>query len=385
MNLPDISDPCDCGGSVLVKSIVPGAIVEVYQFRSGKYSLVGSARAGDTSVSVDVPPLVNLNSLEATQRMGVVRSGMSVPGIISDPPACHYVSYVPNSTVRLCQFTQDSDPTGRPHAGPTTPLGLAGTDLGISVEHGGRLYLFFGDSTLEIDLIRSRVTERGSDPIAWLTTQDPDDLENAAPDLHWITHPDGFFRRLAVDGLPVLGDYEVPTGAFSYDGHLFVFVANEPREDPHRMTASHLAGCDDPFNNNFKLLDHISNIGSPYPGGRWMIHISPTVIRNAEWPELPSTVGDGLLMFGSSAYFGYYKPDLNINEVVLGGNVYLAWAPLTPGLGLSRSPIPSAYDWHFYTGPGPQWYTLREMEMEGTGRMPDTGPHEGYLGTPVLG
>jgi hypothetical protein len=49
-------------------------------------------------------------------------------------------------------------------------------------------------------------------------------------------------QQCHADGLPVMADFEVPTCAFSYDGHLFVFVANELREPPQRMTASHLAG-----------------------------------------------------------------------------------------------------------------------------------------------
>src|SRR5262249_47593296 len=55
---PHVHDPaCDCGGSVLVEAVTPGAIVELFRRSGGARVLVGSWWAGDTFGSVDVPPM----------------------------------------------------------------------------------------------------------------------------------------------------------------------------------------------------------------------------------------------------------------------------------------------------------------------------------------
>ena len=109
---------------------------------------------------------------------------------------------------------------------------LNGTDLGVPVEHGGKLYFFFGDAAPYNDIV-------DDDPIAWMTTADPDDLE-FWPDVHWIVNSAGRFQPLTVEG-QTLGNFEVPTGAFSWDGHLYVFIARAKLEEPTaRMTTSTL-------------------------------------------------------------------------------------------------------------------------------------------------
>ena len=361
---PVVSDPaCDCGGSVHVHHVLPGTVTEVFLVRPGaNHAYLGSARSGADTVSVDVPPLSAGDQLQARQRLGPTRSGL---GLVATAPLTPHWAYVPNSAFRLCQLTQDWDPTGRPHAGATTPFGITGTDLGIPVDHGGRLYLFFGDCG-----------EEGADPIGWLTTNDPDDLETMAPDMHWILGDDGQFRRLIVHDLPPLGIFEVPTGAFSYDGHIFIFVGNDRHDGKGPMTASHLAVGDDPHHDFQLLLDISSTTGGqilvlnpdgsvtpgPYPARRWMLHISATVVNNADWPGLPSNSGEGLLMFGSSVYRGDPASNLAPPEKVF-SNVYLAWAPLTPDVVAPHAPIPHAEDWQFVTGfavsGDPVWGSIR--------------------------
>jgi hypothetical protein len=67
-------------------------------------------------------------------------------------------------------------------------------------------------------------------------------------------------------------------------------------------------------------------------------------------------------MFGSSAYRGD-PPDVLPTETA-NGNVYLAWAPLTPGVSPPHAPIPSADKWQFFAGLNasdmPTWRTLAE-------------------------
>jgi hypothetical protein len=349
---PTVADPaCDCGGSVLVRDVVPGTIVEVFLKRpGGTFAAAGSARSGASEVSVDVPPLnpgapplQPGDQLKARQRMPY---GVSSEGSVATSGALPRWAYVADKAHRICQLTQDWEPTDRPHPGNTTPIGITGTDLGIPVEHNGRMYLFFGDCREAPDVTTD------ADPIAWTTDDDPDDLETWPLDLHWILGNDGKFRRLAVNGLPPLENFEVPTGAFSYEGRVYLFVAREKRLAPDRMIASFLAGVGDP-QQNFELLQVISRTEGPLdpaqtPGRRFMLHISPVVVSNAAWPGLPSATGDGLLLFGSSNYRGIPENERTAIEVT-NGNVYLAWAPLTSGTW-PAAPIPRADQWMFVVG-----------------------------------
>jgi len=362
---PTVKDPaCDCGGSVLVEGVTHGAIVEVFREHSPNNDLlIGRWHAGASAVSVDVPRLKGAERLRAAQRMGSQRSGLGAAANSVDPP--HW-RYEPGTAFRLCQLTHDSDPGDRPHPVPTTQFGIAGTDLGVPVEHEGRLYLFFGD-TAEFE------DEVDWDPIAWLTTSDVDDLETQAPDVSWVLNGGGKYHWLSLNG-EGLGNFEVPTGGFSYDGRLYLFIGRTKQDNPSRMTASVLAVRDDPHW-DFRSVRLISSTTggqilvlepdgthhpAPHPGGRWILHISPTVVRNADWPGLPSTTGDGVLMFGSSAYRGV-PPDVTASESAT-GNVYLAWAPLTPGVSPPQAPIPTADKWQFFAGFAPNgapiWRTL---------------------------
>jgi hypothetical protein len=293
---------------------------------------------------VDVPPLEPDYRLSARQRMLSAVSNAGPPQIVPKPP---FWVYAPDSAFRFCQLTQDWDPTGRPRPIWTTPFGITGTDLGIPVEHKGRLYLFFGDCTPADDVLED------ADPIAWTTVEDPDDLEAEPPDMHWLLRGDGKFRRLHVNQLPELGNFEVPGGGFSYDERLYLFIATQRDENPTRMTASFLAAADDP-RDDFALLAAISKTTGPamppiWPGRRFMLNISATVVRNADCPGLPATTGDGLLMFGSSNYRGDPLEDRTPIENTT-SNVYLAWAPLTPGTTPPLSPIPAASQWQFLVG-----------------------------------
>jgi hypothetical protein len=350
---PHVKNPaCDCGGSVLVEAVTHGAVVEVYrEYTSTSHVLIGTWAAGASAVSVDVPKLAGDERVCARQRLGVTRSGM---GPVATAAASPHWGYEPFSAFRLCQLTQDSDPGDRPHPVPTSQYRIVGTDLGIPVEHESRLYLFFGDSAQVGD-------EVDGDPMAWLTTSDPDDLEERAPDMHWILNGAGVFHWLSVNG-EGLGNFEVPTGGFSYDGRLYLFVGRNKQENPSRMTTSTLVVRNDPFWDFIPVLQISSTTGgqilvlepdgtihpAPYPGRRWMLHISPTVVQNADWPGLPSSTGDGLLMFGTSAYKGI-APDVTPAELAT-GNVYLAWAPLTPGVIPPHAPLPGADQWQFFAG-----------------------------------
>jgi hypothetical protein len=346
---PELDLPVsDIGGSIFVNKVIPGAVVDIFRQGMGNNFIpIGSESAGSADQSVDVLPLNPADVITARQRMGPNVSSFSMTAKVPDLPVW---KYIPNSTFRICQLTSDFDSTGRPHPQNTIPLGILGTDLGIPVEHRGRMYLFFGDCDPE----DPGITVGGSDPIAYLTLRDSDVLQTTAPDIHWIGQP--YFRRLIVDGLPPLGYFEVPTGGFSYDGKLYLFVARD-RDHDGPMISSYLAVGDNP-EIDFQLLAPISKTvgvftAAEFPGGRWMLHICPVVVRNSDWPGLPSATGHGVLLFGSSVYRGYATAGVLNAIEQQSSNVYLAWAHLTPGTVLPQWAFPGANEWWFLTGFGP--------------------------------
>lgn len=334
--VPGLADPSDdCGGKIHVRDLVAGAIVEIETVPSPDFpaNVVGTVIASHpvtaAAVNVPVPPLAPRTLVRARQRLCRQISRVSDVVQIDD----RAIEYVPHSTFRIAQITGEHDPGSRPHLVDTTLNWLWGTDLGIPVAHGGRLYFFFGDSSVgEGD----NPVEQDSDPAAWTT----DGPEPDGPLLHWLLEPgETHVKRLAVDGLPPLTNYEVPTGGFSYGGRLYLFIARY--KTGGKMHTSHLAVTYAPQNDpgqNFKELYKVASTldeGTNAPAGAWLVHVSPTVVKNADWPGLPASAGDGLLMFGTSLY----------QE----SNVFLAWTPLTPG---QEPPHPSTWKYFKADHPG---------------------------------
>jgi hypothetical protein len=341
---PLLEDPSDdVGGVVLVRNVTPGAIVDIGREgpTSGFVIPVGSVAATAATSSVPISPLLPGERINARQRMpGDVSH--TTPFAKLDPRG---LSYEPGSTFRISQLIGDSDPTGHPHPVNTSPLGVGGTDLGFPVEHNGNLWLFFGDSG------GTDKTEADADPIAWVEAEDPDD----APILHFVLDSQtGEFRRLRVPELGDLGNFEVPTGGFSYDEKLYLFVTKYKTEDlppdhpRSRMNRSYLAVGDDPHHDFHHVYDISSTVpGEEWAGGPWLIQVSPSVINNADWPDLPKDSGDGLLMYAVGPYNDWHTSD-----------VRLAWAPLTPG---QHPPPPE--DWLFLSDSSPRWQTLADLTI----------------------
>ncbi len=219
--------------------------------------------------------------------------------------------YVPASTRRICQVTGDYDPKGLPHINNTALWGAVGTDLGIPVEHRGKLYIFFGD-VAEFD---------DATPIAYTTDRDPEPHGfRLIPILR--DGPGTSFRPFNVRGLTTtdhLGRNETPTGAFSYHGRLYVFVVTGDDKPVSSLTSS-----TDPAN-DFDLHHHISDANGKF----WQI--SPWVLDNADWPGLPSDTVDGALLWGQA-----------------GHSVYLAWMELDPDQDPSAA-------LKYYAGPKMPW------------------------------
>ena len=221
------------------------------------------------------------------------------------------VEYVPASTRRLCQLTGNKDSPG---FNDTGKWGIVGTDMGIPVEHKGRLYLFFGD----VPAVAGGSHPHDADPIVYTTDADPEpDGFRVEPVLRG--GPGTSFRPFSVKGRGHLGTNETPTGGFAYNGRFYVFVITG-----NRRPVSYLTSSPDPAR-DFDLHDQISGTDGKF----WQI--APHVIENAKCPGLPAAAGDGLLLWGQSR-----------------SHVYLAWMPLQrkvhPPTGL-----------RYYAGPGPAW------------------------------
>ena len=257
---------------------------------------------GATILGASLAPLFSRRAL-APVRSEYDRSGASG------------VQYVPGSTLRMCQITGDYDPEGFTHINCTGRWGIEGTDLGISVEHQGNLFIFFGDV----------LSANAADPIVYTTDLDP---EPHGFRLHPILRGDSgtCFRPLHVKGLSntgYLGSFETPTGAFSYGDRLYVFVVTGNTSPVSYLSSS--ANLSTDFDLHYKISDTA--------GKFWQI--APWVVNNAEWPGLPCETGDGLLLWGQG-----------LGEA--GWSAYLAWMTLPPGQHL---PVNLKY----YGGPGISW------------------------------
>lgn len=335
---PRVADPVeDCGGEVRVLEVVPGARVDVYV--NGRFA--GSARAALTEANVPLDrPLVDLDSVYARQSLCGRTTERGVAVTFHEALDADFVPWAGGHlSERVCQLTGQHDPEpGHAHLNDTTQWGVFGTDLGINFQHGGMHYIFFGDEGIDV----SPPDLRDADPIFYTTDLS---AEPSGFHMHVLGQPGtNKFRRLAVNGFEIgdLGNFEVPTGGFSYNGKIHLFIA---LRDGAPMRRSFLASGADPHNPLDVLFqvdsDPIGGVDDPNatnPNPSRFINISPTVIRNEDWPDLPAQAkpGDGLLLFGS----GWYRRS----------GVFLAWAPLTPGSDL---PPPSA--WHFFDPVAGKW------------------------------
>lgn len=127
------------------------------------------------------------------------------------------------------------------------------------------------------------------------------------------------YHPFTVERLGVLETDEGPTGAFSYDGRVYVFVVAAGPD-------SYLVSSDRPDQpQTFGLRFKVSSTKF------WQI--APVVVRNADHSWLPAQTGDGVVMIGH----GGGPPE----------SVYLAWMPLEPGR------LPERSHMMFYAGVEP--------------------------------
>jgi Domain of unknown function (DUF4185) len=195
---------------------------------------------------------------------------------------------VPGSAQKVCQLTGEIDAGVLPPVQTTnateTRAKLRGTDLGISVPGPfGSIFFFFGDSMPTRDISRPV----GADSVAYTTTSDdPNDCLHLTfflrPDRGYLPpalldHPAGPYIRL--------GNWEVPTGGFFWNGNAYVTFQIEAKDDgdgyrPHRSVMGRASGLiyDDP---TFTRLydfdpDRFLNVASVLVGDDWLPSKTPT-------------------------------------------------------------------------------------------------------------
>ena len=221
------------------------------------------------------------------------------PIALPPPGAPGIVRVVPGSVRKVCQLVGEADfergvPTGNRTASRS---GLYGTDLGIPVEYGGRLTLLFGDS---VAFGNTSTRTWQEDAVGYSTDPVADDCV----DLTFPLAADGWFDHATIPGVSLEG-LEVPTGAFAAHGFLFAFYTTGSNVAAGTMGRSVLAVSEQGTARFRKVLDVSSDR---------FINISPVPVRNADLPGLPSSTGDGVLLFGSGTW---RKSPMS-----------LAWAPL---------------------------------------------------------
>jgi hypothetical protein len=158
------------------------------------------------------------------------------------PPSASPVSldqrrleFVAGSTAKVGQLTGDIDrQTGQPTLSRTeSRAGVAGTDLGSSFEHRGKLVFLFGDTWSAADAPGNK------DALAWTNSDDPHRL-----DLEFPTGDDGRWRPLTVPGVNS-GAFEIPSHGFSVDGRMYVLFATDWSPKRKTMRRSVLAASQD--------------------------------------------------------------------------------------------------------------------------------------------
>ncbi len=173
---------------------------------------------------------------------------------------------------------------------------LEATDLGIPFPHKDRTYLLFGDT----------IGARGGDAIAYTTDAHPED----GLDLEFVHDASGVYLPIQIPGIDQ-GEFQVPTEGVSVGGRMYVYHTTDASDDSqlsknggYKMGRSVLAVSDDD-GHTFRYLYDLSR--------QYFINVSVVPLASAEWAGLPSTNGEGLVMFGSGAYRR--------------SNVYLAFQP----------------------------------------------------------
>jgi hypothetical protein len=361
--IPVIPSPAsDCGGSVLVTGVQPGARVEVYGVAPGTsgYVFFGQAFATMGQVSVPVPPLVDGEHLRARQVMAGTVTDLSEEALGT-----------PGSDFQLLSATSSSTSIGCTLVGAgSIGFGATGTDLGVSTDavvNGQHVtFLFFGD-VFNVRHGGGGVTK----PVGFTTAAVPSQ-EPCIP-LTLLVDGSGRIQGLKDDtgNIDFTQPSNVPTGAFTFNNTLYVFVQSGAPENGHGVSFLVSADPTTIMNESGANIDVASGDAS----GAWTYSdynqgeqkfavISPSVIENVDWlgtdPGLPASATKyqyGVLLFGC----GPYRGDNAQGQAGMVPSVLsLAWMPMT-----NAGPLPS--ELMYWTGNG---WSASQADTSPVGLLP---------------
>lgn len=183
---------------------------------------------------------------------------------------------------KICQLVGDYD---RQLQEPTinrtkSRYQLFGTDLGVPFSHNGKIYLLFGDT----------VGANKGDAIAYTTDFNPED----GLQLDFIRNANGTYKPVDVPGISQ-GGFEVPMEGVSVNGRMYIYHTTDASKglDKAKMGRSVVAVSD----NNGESFKYLYDFSKEY-----FINVSVVKVNNGDWPGLPESAGEGLVMFGSGAY-----------------------------------------------------------------------------------
>lgn len=166
-------------------------------------------------------------------------------GVRSSPAAeAGELRYVPDSTQRVCQLTGDFDrAAGMPTLSQTDKrFGVAGTDLGSSFEHKGKLYFLFGDTW-------GRSGDQ--DVLGWTQSMDPSKIT-----LQFHRAKDGLWLPLTVPRIEQ-GTFEVPSGGISIADTMYAVCTTD--HSPKKVMGRSVLARSRDEGRTFEMLYELSN------------------------------------------------------------------------------------------------------------------------------
>jgi hypothetical protein len=192
---------------------------------------------------------------------------------------------VDGTVTKICQLIGDFDLERNQSTISLTHMryGVAGTDLGVSFEHSGKLIFLFGDT-----VGRNAFPASGKDDsFAYTADENVDNGLN----LTFYTGAPGKFLPPIVPGVSQ-SSFEVPMEGFEINGSAYVFFTTNHTEEK-TMGSSIIARLNDE-NMTFTYLYTFSTDK--------FINVHVVQVENSLVHGLPETSGEGLLIWGSGDY-----------------------------------------------------------------------------------
>ena len=185
---------------------------------------------------------------------------------------------VKNIATKICQIVGDWDMEREEATLNQTGIlyGWPRIDLGTPFEHNGKTYVLFGD-----------VGGPSVDPIAY--TEDTN-LEDGLS-LTFLENLNGSGRPVQIPGIS-LGGYEVPMEGVSANGNMYIYATTDHTQQVAMGRCVVAASYNNGY--NFSYLYDLSVTH--------FINVSVVKVDSSDWPGLPTSQDEGIVMFGSGTY-----------------------------------------------------------------------------------